>query len=64
MTRKQRHLIYEAVAILLATFFGLFTTPALINAHETIALVCAIGLLAVWGVWIAYFLYRLSKEIN
>lgn len=64
MTRKQRHLIYEMAAILAALFFGVFTVPTLINAHDTIALMCAFGLVVVWVVWGAYFLYRLSKEIN
>lgn len=62
MPRKFRHLVYEMVAILLATFFGVFTIPALINTHDTIALMCAVGLVGVWIVWGLYFLYRLSKE--
>lgn len=64
MPRKQRHLVYEMMAIFLATFFGIFTVPALINTHDTIALVCAVGLLMIWSTWGLYFFYRLSKEIN
>lgn len=64
MTRKQRHLVYEAIGIMLAAFFGLFTVTTLINAHDTIALVSAFGLIAVWAGWVLFFVYRFSKEIK
>lgn len=63
MTRKQRHMIYEAAGLLLAAFFGLFTVPALINAHDTIALVAALGMVFVWLGWTAFFTYRINKEL-
>lgn len=43
MPRKQRHFVYEMVAILAALFFGVFTVPTLINAHDSIALMCVFG---------------------
>lgn len=64
MTRKERHFIYEAGAILLAAFFGLFTVPALINAHDTVALAAAAGLIGVWVLWVLFFAYRFSREIK
>lgn len=64
MTRKERHFVYEAAALLAAAFFGLFTVPALINAHDTIALTAAVGLISVWGGWLLFFAYRFSREIK
>lgn len=64
MTRKQRHLIYEALGLLAAAFFGLFTVTTLLNAHDTIALVAAVGLLATWFGWLLFFIYRFSKELK
>ena len=64
MTRKERHFAYEAAAILAASFFGLFTVPALINAHDTVALASAVGLIAVWIGWLLFFAYRFSREIK
>lgn len=64
MTRKERHIAFEGAAIIAASFFGLFTVPALINAHDTIPLVAAVGLIGVWLGWLLFFAYRLSREIK
>lgn len=58
MTKKQRHAIYEGVAIILAGFGGMFTVPELMNAHQSNALLAAGILFVGWLTWLAYFLYR------
>lgn len=61
MTRRDRHLAYEGAAILAAGLFGIFAVPALLSAHDTIALVCGAGLFAGWLGWIAFFGYRIER---
>lgn len=62
MTKKQRHLIYELVAIGFAGIFGVFTIPALLSARDSIAVVCAGLLLIGWAIWLGYFIYRANRS--
>lgn len=61
MTRRDRHRVYEGAAILIAGVFGLFAVPALLSAHDSIALICGTALFAGWLGWIAYFAYRIER---
>lgn len=63
MTRKQRRALYEGVAILIAGFFGIFAVSSLISAHDSIALLCGVGLFVGWLSWVAYFAYRSGRII-
>jgi hypothetical protein len=64
MTQKERRLIHELIAIGAAAIGLALTIPALISAHDTIALFAA-GLLAVgWFGWALYYLYRVSHYVN
>ncbi|EJU12400.1 hypothetical protein LH128_14062 [Sphingomonas sp. LH128] len=64
MTQRERRAVYEGAAILLAGFFGVFAIPALISAHDTIALVCGVALFAGWIGWVTYFAYRSGRIIK
>lgn len=64
MTSRERRTVYEAVAILLAGLLGVFAVPALISAHDSIALVCGVGLFGGWIGWVLYFFYRSGRIIR
>jgi hypothetical protein len=62
MTRKQRHLVYELVAIIAAGLMGVFAVPALFNAHDSVALLAGGILIIGWFAWMAFYLYRLTTS--
>lgn len=62
MKRKERHLIYEFVGLGLAGFGLAFSIPALVSAHDTVALLAALLLLLAWGGWGSFFFYRASQQ--
>jgi heme A synthase len=61
MTVKQRHLIYEAIAIGVAGIFGAFSVPFMLNERNSISVVAGAMLLLGWVIWVAYFIYRANK---
>lgn len=60
MTRKERSFVIEGMAVLIGGLFGSVAVPTLISAHDSVALLAAIGLLLGWICWVAYFLYRIN----
>lgn len=62
MTRKQRHAIYELIAITVSGFGLAFSIPALVSAHDSVALLAALLLAVAWMGWIAYFVYRIHHQ--
>jgi len=64
MTEKQIYLLCEGALGLVLSFFGIFSVPALVNSHDTIALACAIGLFCGWIGWFIFFNYRVMKELK
>lgn len=58
MTKKQRHAIYEMIAIILAGLGGVLAVPELMNAHDSNAALAAGLLFLGWLTWVIYFIYR------
>lgn len=64
MTAKERRQIYQAIGLAL-TLMGLaLAIPALVSAHDTVALLAAFLLGIAWVAWLLTFLAHLGKEIN
>lgn len=63
MKQKERHSIYELIAIAISGFAIALTVPALMNAHDTVALLAAGLLSAAWAGWIVFFFYRMNKGV-
>lgn len=61
MKLKERRAAYEMVAIGYFGFATALTVPALISAHDSVALIAALMLPTGWAGWAAYFLYRLNN---
>jgi drug/metabolite transporter (DMT)-like permease len=64
MTARERRLVYEVIAIALAGFGLLFAIPALMSAHDTVALLAVFFLVLGLVGWVAYYVYRIQKHIN
>lgn len=64
MTRKGRRCVVEATAIIGAGILAIPVIPTLISAHDSVALFAALGLIAAWVGWCAYFIYRTHSEIK
>jgi hypothetical protein len=62
MRRKERHLLYEAVALCVAGLFGAFAVPELVNAHNTVAAFSAFFLFLGWVAWFVFFLIRATNR--
>lgn len=58
MTRKDRHLVYEGSALMFSGVGIALTVPALVNAHDSIALLAAAVLAVAWTGWGVFFIYR------
>lgn len=58
MTKKERHLVYEVIAIGVAGLLGAFAVPAMLSERNSITVVCGGLLLLGWLGWLAYFAYR------
>lgn len=62
MTKKERAAVYELIAIGLSGFGLAFTVPALVSAHDSLALLASGLLGGAWLGWVAYFIYRVTQE--
>jgi L-lactate permease len=62
MTSKQRHLVYEAIAMSVAGILGAFSVPMMLNERNSVSVVTAGLLILGWVIWVAYFIYRASKH--
>jgi heme A synthase len=61
MKAKERHLIYELIAIGLAGLFGAMVVPTLLSERDSLAVLCGAILMLGWLGWVAYYLYRANK---
>ena len=63
MTRKQRAFTMEAVGIIGSFLLLALAVPGMVNSRDTLALFAA--LLLIFGAvgWLAYFAYRINREI-
>lgn len=64
MTRKNRHFVYEGVGIIAVAFLLAIVIPSFVNSHDTVALFAGIALLGAALLWLAYFAYRINKEVE
>jgi len=58
MKQVDRHAVYEGVALCLAGFGVALAVPALMNAHDSIAVIAAFFLILAWAGWGSFFVYR------
>jgi len=64
MKQRERHAIYEAAALIFAGMGLAITVPALVSAHENIALIAAAFLVLAWAGWGSFFVYRQTTKGN
>lgn len=62
MKRNERHLIYEAIALMFFTVMGIFVVPTLVSERNSITAVAGGMLLFGWLVWMGYFVYRIGDR--
>lgn len=64
MKQKERHFVYEGMAMLVAGMFGAFAVPTLLSTRDSVVAVCGGILFIGWLCWFAFWLYRINGRLG
>lgn len=61
MSRRERAIVHEGLALAFVSLFAAFAVPTLISARDSVVAVAGVMLLMVWLGWGGWYFFRLME---